>query len=373
MALIIGSVTRNRTVVTEPLLEGTHNLEVKIWERFNKGSVYSVKDTDLSTFDVETCCGADAGFTSSGTTICEGTTINLTNSSTGALGYNWFLDGVNFSQATDTSYTFSTAGTYELKLQALDTACYDSMVETITVYAEPVAAGFMYTNSNINYDFTDTNSMNDVSTSWWSFGDGATDSGMNVSHTYATTDSFMVCLTVSNMCGLDTICEWIEVTCPLPTADYAFDINGMKVNFYDSSSSANTWWWTFGDGGFSSIQHPTYTYASPGTYNVCLVITDECGADTLCEDVVIEASGIDPVHLPQLLVYPNPITDLAFIPIGKYDDVVLSDLTGRNLEITGHVEKVSNGLLFAKRNLSSGTYILKIKSELWRVAIIQIQ
>ncbi len=54
----------------------------------------------------------------------------------------------------------------------------------------------------------------------------------------------------------------------------------LTVNFTDlSTGSIDTWSWTFGDGGTSSAQNPTYEYTSAGTYNVTLTVTGPGGSD----------------------------------------------------------------------------------------------
>ncbi len=55
----------------------------------------------------------------------------------------------------------------------------------------------------------------------------------------------------------------------------------LTVSFTDQSTySPTSWSWTFGDGGTSTAQNPSYTYASPGTYDVSLVATNAYGSDT---------------------------------------------------------------------------------------------
>lgn len=49
--------------------------------------------------------------------------------------------------------------------------------------------------------------------------------------------------------------------------------------------------WSFGDGNTSNLQVPSYQYASPGTYNVCLVVSGLGCVDSSCETVVISPGG----------------------------------------------------------------------------------
>jgi len=54
----------------------------------------------------------------------------------------------------------------------------------------------------------------------------------------------------------------------------------LTVNFTDQSTgSITSWSWTFGDGGTSVSQNPSYEYTSAGTYNVTLIVTGPGGSD----------------------------------------------------------------------------------------------
>ncbi len=75
--------------------------------------------------------------------------------------------------------------------------------------------------------------------------------------------------------------------CEPPVAGFACSLQIPKVNFSDTSNSASSWFWDFGDGYFSSLKNPQHVYASQGVYNVCLIISDTCGADTICKEVSV--------------------------------------------------------------------------------------
>ena len=63
----------------------------------------------------------------------------------------------------------------------------------------------------------------------------------------------------------------------------------LSVEFTDQSSNLPTaWFWDFGDGATSTLQHPVHVYTEPGTYTVSLTATNVSGSD--------EETLLDHVH-----------------------------------------------------------------------------
>ena len=76
---------------------------------------------------------------------------------------------------------------------------------------------------------------------------------------------------------------------PLLKADFDFTVAGMSVDFTNmSTSNAATFTWSFDDGNISTEENPVHTYATAGSYNVCLIVSDgETGEDQACKTVEI--------------------------------------------------------------------------------------
>lgn len=119
----------------------------------------------------------------------------------------------------------------------------------------------------------------------WDFGDGNTSTSVSPTHTYSAAGTYTVCLTSTNVCGSDSACSSVTVTCPLPTPSFTVSQQGISFNFLDQSTGATSWLWDFGDGNTSTAQNPSHTYAVPGTYTVCFTATGVCGSDSSCVSV----------------------------------------------------------------------------------------
>jgi PKD repeat protein len=126
-------------------------------------------------------------------------------------------------------------------------------------------------------------------TSWsWNFGDGGTSTLQSPTHTYSTPGGYTVSLTVGNASGSDTksLAGYIGVTPPpAPTANFVGSPTSgtapLAVSFTDlSTGSPTSRSWNFGDGGTSTLQNPTHTYTTPGSYTVSLTVGNASGSDT---------------------------------------------------------------------------------------------
>ncbi len=79
--------------------------------------------------------------------------------------------------------------------------------------------------------------------------------------------------------------------------------------------------WSFGDGSFSAMNHPTHTYSAAGTYTVCLIVTTgtpNC-ADTICKTIIVQNSGGNCIDTN--LLDPNLTCLTIFDPVCGCDGV----------------------------------------------------
>jgi len=146
----------------------------------------------------------------------------------------------------------------------------------------------MQTTQNLSMTCSDLSSSSP--TSWlWDFGDGNTSTAQNPTHTYAAAGTYTVCLTASNACGSDSTCSSVTVSCAAPVAAWSNTNQNLSASFTDLSTVApSSWLWDFGDGSTSTMQNPNHTYAAPGTYTVCLTVSNPCGSDSSCTPVTID-------------------------------------------------------------------------------------
>jgi len=162
------------------------------------------------------------------------------------------------------------------------------------------------TNDGYTFEFSGF-SMPEANLYSWDFGDGDTDTGPLVTHTYSagTNGEIPVKLTTYHYspAGGDSCIavssQMINVGGGLNCdAFYTWSMvpgNLFTVQFTDGSAGpVNSWNWDFGDGNSSNLTNPSHTFSSSGVYNVCLEIaSDSLGffcSDTYCETIQIDFS-----------------------------------------------------------------------------------
>ncbi len=229
------------------------------------------------------CAGSQASFTSSTSYL----TSTFANTSVAATTYAWDFGDGNTSTLASPTHTYATNGTYTACLITTNACGADTACQTIT--AQCFVPSAAYTQTTNQLIFTGTNTSGGLPNSYlWDFGDGTTSTTQNANHTYSSPGIYTVCMTVSNPCGTDSVCQTVNISCTYPVASWTSASGGLVANFINSSSGLPTSYaWNFGDGGTSSLGNPTHTYVAEGSYTVCLIASNICGADTTCQMVNI--------------------------------------------------------------------------------------
>jgi len=151
--------------------------------------------------------------------------------------------------------------------------------------------------------------------------------------------------------------------CPTTVAGFFSTPNGQTVSFTNTSTNATTYSWDFGDGNTSSLQDPSNTYATPGTYTVTLVATNACGTNTITHSITIV--GINEFgNDSNLSLFPNPTKDNCILTVNNITSgnaaITIYDMQGQLVysEFPGLINSTfSTKLNFS--NYAKGVYYLK--------------
>lgn len=225
-------------------------------------------------------------------TINRPTTFtSIVNGGASPYTYTWVAEPTigQFSTAANPTYTFALSGTFTVYLNVTDA---DSVVAAYShsYVVKPAPTDSFTVNPPVpdsTSPVTFTSSVsNGVSpyTYAWAFGDGGTSAFVNPAHTYATPGTVTAYLNVTDSNGAVATYSKVITIDPFPTDSFSVAPNppemGHVATFTSSVTggvSPFTYAWIFGDGGTSTAQNPSHTYASAGTYTVTLNAQDADG------------------------------------------------------------------------------------------------
>ena len=202
--------------------------------------------------------------------------------------YGWSYGDGGFSPDASPTYTFPEAGIYEVCLTVVNGCGGVTSCESILVGCSTPEAAFLATVNELDIAFIDTSGIE--AEEWlWTFGDGDSSTVQNPMHSYTMPGTYEVCLTTTNNCGADILCQTYELSCAAPIADFSYSSEELLSNFVDLSANNPTeWLWTFSNGDVSTERNPQYTFATPGLYEVCLISSSICGSsDTICQSIEV--------------------------------------------------------------------------------------
>jgi len=246
---------------------------------------------------------------------CKVSFFDFSSAGLGTTITNWFWDfgDGNTSTLQNPTHVYATSGTYVvcLTIVGVNSAgiqCKERICMTITVHCAQTNPCQLFPKFDFKidsckvsfFDFSSAGAGTTITGWFWDFGDGNTSTLQNPTHVYATSGTYIVCLTITGtgngvICK-ERICMTITVQCGqtnpcqlFPRFD--FKIDSCKVSFFDFSGAGpgtniTNWFWDFGDGNTSTLQNPTHVYATSGTYNVCLIIVGINAAGEQCKDKI---------------------------------------------------------------------------------------
>lgn len=263
-------------------------------------------------------------------------TINNT-SNTGPWTYRWnFGDSTTSTNPAITTHTYSTYGTYTIRLTVTDGICSQSQIATVKINPIPPVIDFNYFPpsgcSPLTVLFTNLSKFADPSTYFWKFGDNqGTSHAVDPSYTYYESGVYSVTLSASNVLG-----DTVRLTKPLiitvfdkPNAQFALKpavvyIPGGKLFTNNQSFGASNYTWDFGDGTTSTEFEPEHVYKTDGVFDVTLIASNAQN----CSDTTILKTGVRVVKGGQVLV-PNAFSPSLGGPGGSgQNDIFLPLMRG---------------------------------------------
>ncbi|HSC37871.1 MAG TPA: PKD domain-containing protein, partial [Chitinophagaceae bacterium] len=216
-------------------------------------------------------------------------TANFTGIATGATAWEWdFGDGTTASTQSP-SHTYTSEGSFMVKLTITNSAgCRETVSKSDFIIIKKPLVEFATQPQKdcIPFAFSPVlhiESVVPITDFQWDFGDGATGSGLNPTHTYTLKGLYTVALTWKTADGCqETIVKtgFVEVGKRV-TVDFSAspqlvcasdpilftDLTGLST-----TETIDAWYWIFGDGGTSDQQKVWHAYSDTGRFAVTLTV-----------------------------------------------------------------------------------------------------
>lgn len=279
---------------------GTHTIYYEL--QFNNGFCSGIDSIEVEVIEVEVGFQVDD---------CDGTTLffSLAPNTSSFDNITWSFGDGGTSSASAPSHTYSVAQTYTVSVTIEQDGCEASATDTISVQANPQASfSLVYNPDNcapLEVQFINESVGDTAQYQWlWDFGNGITSSQhtpSNILFEQGLNDTtYTISLSVAGGCENSQSTETILVQ-PRPTAlfgsDYDQYCSGDTIYLSNNSfGNAETFeWWIEGALISNDSTPPLYVYLTSVTdsVEVCLITTNECGADTLCRQIVVNPTNVE--------------------------------------------------------------------------------
>jgi gliding motility-associated-like protein len=241
-----------------------------------------------------------------GSDVCFGSTNLFYDQSTilggGSLANSWDFGDNTTATGSNVSHQYASPGVYQVTLVSTSPqGCVGQATKSFEVYELPVASfGSNNACEGKLVNFIDQSTSNDGTIGYWNWqlGDGQTSLMASPAHIYASAGTYNVTLQITSSLGCsNTITSPVTIySLPVPviTTSDVCEYEEAQFGYVQApgDSAIYQFAWSFGDGTTSNSQNPSHQFATWGTYDISLAMTNGNG----CVDSTSMA----------LLIHPAP-------------------------------------------------------------------
>src|SRR5438445_3136620 len=248
---------------------------------------------------------------SSSINIMDGNWHNFTVVKLGPERWQLYTDGVFAFEAYDPSNNFPTdSNLWGLRLDNVQIQLYYQLtISTSQLFSTSftVQPSSGQTGQSISFSASAVGGTAPYSYTW-NFGDGSTDIGATPSHTYSSSGTFDVTVTVTDFNSQTASTSQLLAVSNPPSASqlltsFAYQPRSVTTTTtvtFTASVTGGTfpynYQWDLGDGATSSGAYTSHLYAYSGTYTIQLTVTDNSGQSySTSQTVTVIGSQIQPL------------------------------------------------------------------------------
>lgn len=232
----------------------------------------------------------------------------------------WNFGNGSISNQFNSNYTYPNEGTFNVSLTITSSdgtlTCESSFNQNISIYPNPgvlfTSIGSSCVGDTVNFTNLSTISSSSQITIYnWNFGDGSFSNLQNPTHVYSNPGVYSVTLLATSNYGCSRNFQNQIVINPNPIVSFTPNSGSgcppLTIDFNDNSNGGVSWFWSFGDGSFSTLQNPTHTFDNSGVYLVNLQVTNINGCNS--ESVSPAVINVYPEPFAGFAVYPTEIDE----------------------------------------------------------------
>lgn len=277
-------------------------------------------------------CTVEADFYANDTTVCTGDGINFVSTSTNATTYKWYINNALIGQGATLNRTFATEGDYKIMLEVSDGICSDS--DTLIVSVKPKLQLIVSNDTTIcNTTSANLLASGAASYQWLNPTDLSCNTCSNPVATPTTSRYYTVIGTNAYGCTTKDSVK-VNVKCCVngvfsPTGAFSFSDTTLCVNdivainnlSFTSNNNVQAQW------NFSAAAMPQFSaaiqpgnvkFTQPGRWPITLIITDDCGRDSIVNYINVFNPPIVEPHPDVFLCAPLGRAQFDITPISDY-------------------------------------------------------
>jgi large repetitive protein len=261
---------------------------------------------------------------------CSPMVVKFVNVSKGnPTQYWWDMgNGLKYTDSLPPTQIYKTDAlprTYKVTMIGSNACGSDTAVKLITVAPANVKP-FFYLPENsgcVPFTIKATNFATAGSRIYWTISDGNSSAAQDtLIYTFNKVGKYTITQYANNGCGYDSLQADIEVR-PSPSVGFKHTplvCMGQPIIFTDTSSSAVSLAWDFGDNETSVLQNPRHIYLKSGIYNVKVVGTDlTTGCSTTAESA-LSVRDVPKAAFTQTPISGCPPLDVRFTNLSERAD-----------------------------------------------------
>lgn len=289
----------------------------------------------------------EANFTLSDTAICPNNSITLTDATKGKVkSYAWsFGNGSNPTTATTQgphTVGYSSQGSPAITLIVTNDFGSDTLSKNLTVRHGTPQVPVLFAHEDtlcIGKASYGTNTVEGAIAYNWKISGGgkltATTKDTMAQVDWTNAGKYVLSVSAGNICGISSAASsTIDVLNPATPVFSTVD-QGLTVQFTNTSLSASSYRWDFGDGDSLRESHPSspsHKYPTKGSYKVKLTAYNACSDSTIEKDIVVNYGlGYQQLNSRNFRIYPNPAAENIYIECSAFSEMALLNNVGQEV------------------------------------------